>query len=320
MLVSRAPGTIFRLSFVAKKQETAKLAQVSGIRCARGPLIGLSWGERLESCTEGSDFMKHVNEISSLSHDIRNMLASIAMSAEELEASNNPRVAVIGRRITRAVAECASFCTAAVKAQGATDWSPAEDDLCVASVISDVFQQVSAPQYPAVEFRTDCPQSLTAKLCRARLYRTLFNLVLNSCAALHAQRLGSVTVRARQRERTLVIDVEDNGPGIPRHSALPCAAFISADSSSSCEGFGIGLPTASTLARQMGGRLLLVETGPKGTLFRLEFVNCMWHADPNGQVLGIRANKSVGIAGKNQKLPRSLTKADHREKQGMVNV
>lgn len=218
--------------------------------------------------------MQRVSEIASLSHDIRNMMASIVLSAEELESSKDPRTATIGRRIVSAAHACASMCATAIEMQNSKGWTHIEDEIHVAEVIGDVVSQLRSSRFRTVEILIECQPSLMARLCRARLYRIMFNLILNSCLALQNQLRGRVVVRARRRGSDLAIDIEDNGPGLPRHFADAVSSFGLLNQPPNNPMHGIGLPTAMTLARQLGGRLLLVDTGPNGTSFRLKLDCC----------------------------------------------
>lgn len=68
------------------------------------------------------------------------------------------------------------------------------------------------------------------------------------------------------------VTVEDTGPGIPaeRRSAL-FQPFSRLHHSDGREGTGLGLALASALARNLGGQLRLLQTGPEGSRFNAEF-------------------------------------------------
>jgi signal transduction histidine kinase len=93
----------------------------------------------------------------------------------------------------------------------------------------------------------------------------LRNLVDNALEATPDGR--PVRIRSRMNEQLLVVDVEDNGPGVPdrirQHLFEPVT-------SAKANGTGIGLAISSVIARHIPARLELTRTGPEGTVFTLE--------------------------------------------------
>jgi nitrogen-specific signal transduction histidine kinase len=63
-----------------------------------------------------------------------------------------------------------------------------------------------------------------------------------------------------------VIDCQDDGPGLPEE--VQHRLFVEKPAGKGV-GAGLGLAIAWELARNHGGDLTLVETGPAGTVFRL---------------------------------------------------
>ena len=104
-----------------------------------------------------------------------------------------------------------------------------------------------------------------------RLRQIVFNLVSN---AIKFTQEGSVVVRIdiepRCEERSLVIAVEDTGPGVPERVADRLfEAFEQADSSTTRKhgGTGLGLPISRKLARLMGGDVHLDAAYESGSRF-----------------------------------------------------
>lgn len=90
------------------------------------------------------------------------------------------------------------------------------------------------------------------------------NLAQNAIAATPVGK--QVTVRLEQRDRMLVLEVCDEGHGIP--DALRPHLFVPGRSGRS-GGSGLGLAISQLLARQLGAELVLAHTGTDGTVFRL---------------------------------------------------
>ncbi len=110
-----------------------------------------------------------------------------------------------------------------------------------------------------------------------RLRQVLLNLIGN---AVKFTRAGRVTVRAAYdpARATLVIDIEDTGPGIPADQLNSIfQRFVRAKQSDSTpsEGSGLGLAIASGLLRLMGGTIAVDSTPGVGSHFQ-----CTLAAEP----------------------------------------
>jgi signal transduction histidine kinase len=98
----------------------------------------------------------------------------------------------------------------------------------------------------------------------AHVRRIMANLIANSARAAKAK----VSLRCLVIDARLVIDVVDDGPGIPEQQRLAIfERFTSFDAAGSLAS-GIGLPVARELSELNGGRLWLVEDAPR-TTFRV---------------------------------------------------
>ncbi len=106
-------------------------------------------------------------------------------------------------------------------------------------------------------------QSLATPTDLRRLVR---NLVENAVA--HAT--STVVLRAAVRGEDVVLDVLDDGPGVPAGAAeLVFERFHRGDDARSRRGSGLGLSIARTVAERHGGSLLLVVDDGPGAHFRL---------------------------------------------------
>lgn len=125
----------------------------------------------------------------------------------------------------------------------------------------------SAAQNAKVVLELDLPATdLVVQGDRERLQQVLLNLLQNAVEAI-AQGGGSggkVTLRARREPRHAVIDVEDDGPGLPSESAPIFDAFFSTKAS----GTGLGLAIVHRIVSDHGGTID-VESRPGRTRFRL---------------------------------------------------
>lgn len=110
------------------------------------------------------------------------------------------------------------------------------------------------------------PSDLSVVADRFRLRRVVGNLVANGVR--HGR--GNVTVRARHEGASVVIEVLDDGPGLPDdHPERIFDRFFKADTSRSSPGAGLGLAIAHENARLQGGTLTAENRLSGGAKFTL---------------------------------------------------
>src|SRR6185436_18337140 len=98
---------------------------------------------------------------------------------------------------------------------------------------------------------------------RDQLYRVLVNICRNAFQAGASR----VTLRARRENDGVIIDIADNGPGLPpRATENLFTPFLGGARPG---GAGLGLAIARDLMRGHGGDAQLLATGADGTVFRL---------------------------------------------------
>ncbi|MDI1447580.1 protoglobin domain-containing protein [Polyangium sp. 6x1] len=105
---------------------------------------------------------------------------------------------------------------------------------------------------------------LVLDLDTPKIQQVLLNLLQNAVEALEPTRGGSVTLRARRRPRDVVIEVEDDGPGL----ASPDAPIFDPFFSTKPEGTGLGLAIVHRIVTDHGGTID-VDSHPGRTVFRV---------------------------------------------------
>jgi two-component system C4-dicarboxylate transport sensor histidine kinase DctB len=111
-------------------------------------------------------------------------------------------------------------------------------------------------------------RSGTAAIPPDALKQVVLNLVQNAREAVHED--GRIDLRIAKVPSGFVIDVEDNGQGIPEEVA-PKLFDPFFTTKNSVQGVGLGLFVAEGVVRRYGGRLTAAnrEPGP-GARFRIE--------------------------------------------------
>ena len=204
-----------------------------------------------------------------LAHEIRNPLNGAQLHVSFLERAlkraNAPAdtleaVAVVGEEIKRLAALVTEFLDFA---------RPRPPELRPANVrtlCERAVQMVSARAAEAnVALSSDLPtREVTLQADAAKLEQVLLNLLGNAIEALIPRGHGSVVLRVRRQPRRVVIEVEDDGPGLPSPDAPIFDAFFSTKPN----GTGLGLAITHRIVTDHGGDID-VESRPGRTLFRV---------------------------------------------------
>jgi signal transduction histidine kinase len=116
---------------------------------------------------------------------------------------------------------------------------------------------------------THCDPADTAALVDGKqVERAIYNLLLNACqSARTGQHEPKVEARLAVQDGIIIIEVQDNGPGVPE--GIRTSLFQPFVSEGKQKGSGLGLTLAQSIAAEHGGEVILVETSPGDTIFRM---------------------------------------------------
>jgi nitrogen fixation/metabolism regulation signal transduction histidine kinase len=138
--------------------------------------------------------------------------------------------------------------------------------------LADAVQPVMAlyASHDGLDYVTDLAKGVSVKGDRDQLAQVLVNLVKNAEEAMTG-RAGKITVRVKAEGTDAVLEVQDEGPGIPEELR---ARIFEPYVTTKQQGTGLGLAIASRIAQEHEGRLELgsaeAEAGAaKGACFRL---------------------------------------------------
>jgi signal transduction histidine kinase len=202
---------------------------------------------------------------SSIVHDLRNPLASIYGGAEmmmdgHLSEAQLHRVATNLYRSSRAIND---LLQELVDVSRGRTQAP---ELCRLSEVIEAASdtQVGFAERQGVRIDTAIDPAIELPLERARIERVFLNLIGNALEAMPNG--GCVAIRAERNGDSVLIRVDDTGPGIPasvrRHLFQP---FVSEGKN----GLGLGLALSRQAVLDHGGDLWAEETDSSGARFRL---------------------------------------------------
>jgi two-component system NtrC family sensor kinase len=106
------------------------------------------------------------------------------------------------------------------------------------------------------------------KASEGRIAQLILNLVVNAAQALPAGGNHAIQVSTSLLEGTVVVDVEDDGPGVPAEIA---SRVFEPFFTTKRDGSGLGLSICQGIVSGFGGSIELLRSALGGALFRLRF-------------------------------------------------
>ncbi|TKD04457.1 sensor histidine kinase [Polyangium fumosum] len=199
-----------------------------------------------------------------VAHELRNTLAAIE-SALYLARRHAEDRARLGEHLARAENEVrkgqAVIDRVLALARGEPlDVEPASVAEIVACAERELFD-VNA----TIEVRV-APPDLEVVCDRILIERVIANLLLNARDALEGRARGRIVVRALASGEAVVVDVEDDGPGIDPEIA---PRIFEPSVTSKPTGTGLGLALCRIIAHAHGGTVEALGAPSGGALFRL---------------------------------------------------
>lgn len=205
-----------------------------------------------------------------INHDLRNSLSAAQIVSEGLAQSDDPRVKRAVPRLERALERAIGLAEATLSYGRA---EPAKPNVQTVNIVPAV-EEASAEGltgWPDIKWSLDAPKTLTAAADADHVHRIVVNLVRNAARAISEQSGrgagGQIHARAFRENGSVVVEIADNGPGIP--PAVMGRLFQPFSGRASRDGAGLGLAIARELARGMNGELELVNSSSNGAKFSL---------------------------------------------------
>jgi len=219
-----------------------------------------------------------------IAHEIKNPLTPIQLSAERLKRRFGQRVGQEERAvfdqctetivrqvddIRRMVDEFSGF---------ARMPKPVMENRDLNAVVREAvfLQEVSQP---SISFRLELPEKpVLARIDHRLVTQALTNIVKNATESIDAVErsegeLGIITVAVREEPGVAIIDVEDNGKGLPAEDR---ERLLEPYMTTREKGTGLGLAIVRKIMEEHGGSIALLDaravaSGGRGALVRLTF-------------------------------------------------
>ena len=206
------------------------------------------------------------------SHDLRAPLRAVATLSQFVEQDLGPAVdpeaaenmALMRtsiRRMERMLEDLLSYSRIAHKDGGVEQYE-------LGRIITDAIDLVALPD--GFEATVDCGPG-RIRVARVPLQQALQNIIANAVKH-HDRDRGQIAISARETGTDYVIDIEDDGPGIPEkfHKDI-FDLFRTLKVKDDPESSGMGLSIAQRAMARLGGTISVEMAGPRGTRFSLRW-------------------------------------------------
>ncbi len=196
--------------------------------------------------------------VAKINHDLRNILATARLVSDGLAGSAAPEVRRANPRLVAAIDRAVALCARTLTYTGEGSPPPERRRFALRLLVDELVGLVEP-------FALDnaVPATLAVDADRDQLFRALQNLALNAIEA----GARHVAVRAREADATTLIEVADDGPGLPPKARDNL--FRPFAGSARPGGTGLGLAIAREVMRAHGGDVALGESTAAGTVFLL---------------------------------------------------
>ena len=232
--------------------------------------------ERLELAGQRAELnQQHIDFMTNISHEFRTPLTMILAPAKELEKSNlPPREKELSALISRNAEQLKALSEQILSSRGGRgsqeQLTIRENDLVsLLRSMTRMFGYVASQK--GQELTTDLPESFLAAFDTEKVSKVMGNLISN--AIKYTPDGGHICISLRQEGPDAVIDVKDDGIGIPeekRSRIFDRFDRLGAEDSGII-GSGIGLNFARSMATLHKGTLTYAPNGSQGSVFTFRF-------------------------------------------------
>jgi signal transduction histidine kinase len=205
---------------------------------------------------------------SSISHDLRHALAAVVANSEFL--CDGRLTSAQREELYQEVRSGVNQMTDLI--DSLLEFARTRESLnpTYASVVESVQRAMQSvrlhPRHQGTLIEVNSNGQSTAWFDPRKLERALYNLLLNACEAAPSSE-GRVEVTIRRTPASVVIDVSDNGPGIPE--PIRDKLFHPFVSFGKANGTGLGLTVVQKIVQDHGGTVMMERTRDGRTVFRI---------------------------------------------------
>jgi signal transduction histidine kinase len=155
--------------------------------------------------------------VAKVSHDLRNILTTVQLISDRLTQSEDPVVMRLAPKLEANVARAVTLAETTLSFGRASEPAPILGQVDLTLLLQDVVETelMAIGQLP-IDVRFEVSENLIIRADPEQLHRALSNLVRNARQTLADQsKGGAIVLKAWQTPQFWIIEVVDNGPGLP---------------------------------------------------------------------------------------------------------
>jgi len=204
-----------------------------------------------------------------VAHEIKNPLTPMRLSVQSFERKfdhNDPEIHNKVKEFSSSMTQQIDTMSSIASAFSTYANMPAQKDetlnlIKITKLALDIFNE------DYVHFETS-EEEIIVKMDRAQLIRVVTNLVKNAVQSVEEKNNPEVFVKVFSKNKTAVIEVTDNGMGIPEQNK---ERIFEPKFTTKSSGMGLGLAMVKSIIENYGGKITLSSDSVKGTVFTVEF-------------------------------------------------
>ncbi|HEX7968899.1 MAG TPA: HAMP domain-containing sensor histidine kinase [Stellaceae bacterium] len=264
MPLRRLTGSM--MAFSADPEDASRVIAPS----SRGDEIGLAQRELAVMQETVRQALRHNARLAALgtavtkiNHDLRNILSTARLMSDALVGSAAPEVRRVTPALLSAIDRAVALTTGTLSytREGAPPLRLSR--FALAGLVEEIAEVVDPKGEGAMRLVDEVPATFMIEADRDQLFRVVLNLVRNAIeAGAHC-----VTVRTRPDIEAVLIEMADDGPGLPPKARDNL--FRPFAGSARPGGTGLGLAIAREIMRAHGGDISLCDSTAAGTAFCL---------------------------------------------------
>lgn len=211
----------------------------------------------------------------SASHDLKAPLATIrglvAIAEDDLEEKHYDSVSDILKQVEQRAKKLYDLVDGTLALASSDRAEEIDEVLAAAELVDDIVEEVSAAAvFNEVRIKVEVPEDIRFRSSRHRLHLILENLLRNAIKYHDpAKQDRYAAIKIEHLDGTLVMEVSDNGLGIPQSAQHKVFEMFQRFHSSRAEGNGLGLAMVKKQTLTLGGEITF-QSSPAGTTFRVE--------------------------------------------------
>lgn len=209
------------------------------------------------------------------SHDLKAPLVAVRGLAEIIKEDLNDGIIDEAKhnatRISRQVKKLESLVSDILELTKADQETQSLDDVDVTELTNDIIIRLNTVYFDKqISINTSIPNNFRMLTSRVRLNQILENLISNAIKYRDKEKkLPSVSIRFIQQNGGYIIEVEDNGVGIPEAYQEQVFGMFQRFHPDNAAGSGLGLYIVKKHVNKLGGEISFISS-EAGTTFRIE--------------------------------------------------